>query len=119
LLFVDIASPQTIANLRNDPRIEINSVDFIRRRGYRFAGTAQVLESGPIYDWGRAWLLKHHGPEYPTNHVVLIKLQSAEPLMSPVYTFGGRKEEVRSIYRQILWVNSNRGRKCCSIGSFL
>jgi hypothetical protein len=52
LLFVDIASPQAIANLRNDPRIEINSVDFIRRRGYRFAGTAQVLESGPIYDWG-------------------------------------------------------------------
>jgi Pyridoxamine 5'-phosphate oxidase len=39
LLFVDIASPQTIANLRNDPRIEINSVDFIRRRGYRFAGS--------------------------------------------------------------------------------
>ena len=102
LLFVDIASPQTIANLRNDPRIEINSVDFIRWRGYRFAGTAQVLESGhPIYDWGRPWLLKHHGPEYPTNHVVLIKLQSAEPLMSPVYTFGGRKEEVRSTYRQI------------------
>jgi uncharacterized protein len=94
LLFVDMASPQTIANLRNDPRIEINSVDFIRRRGYRFAGTAQVLESGhPIYDWGRDWLLKHHGPEYPTNHVVLIKLQSAEPLLSPAYTFGGRKEE--------------------------
>ena len=41
----------------DDPRIEINSVDFIRRRGYRFAGTAQVLESGhPIYAWGRAWL---------------------------------------------------------------
>ena len=116
LLFVDIASPQTIANLRNDPRIEINSVDFIRRRGYRFAGTAQVLETGhPIYEWGRAWLLKHHGPEYPTNHVVLIKLQSAEPLMSPVYTFGGRKEEeVRSTYRQIYGIDSNQGRKCCS-----
>jgi hypothetical protein len=113
LLFVDIASPQTIANLRNDPRIEINSVDFIRRRGYRFAGTAQVLESGhPIYDWGRAWLLEHHGPEYPTNHVVLIKLQSAEPLMSPVYTFGDRKEEeVRATYRQIYGLISNRGRK--------
>jgi uncharacterized protein len=103
LLFVDMASPQTIANLRNDPRIEINSVDFLRRRGYRFAGTAQVLESGhPIYDWGRDWLLKHHGPEYPTNHVVLIKLQSAEPLMSPAYTFGGRKEEeLRATYRKI------------------
>ncbi len=56
----------------------------------------------PIYDWGRDWLLKHHGPEYPTNHVVLIKLQSAEPLMSPAYTFGGRKEEeLRATYRKI------------------
>ena len=122
LLFVDIASPQTIANLRNDPRIEINSVDFIRRRGYRFAGTAQVLETGhPIYEWGRAWLLKHHGPEYPTNHVVLIKLQSAEPLMSPVYTFGGRKEdEVRSTYRQIYGLIPTRDENAAPvIGSFL
>jgi uncharacterized protein len=103
LIFVDIASPQTIANLQNDSRIEINSVDFILRRGYRFAGTAQVLESGnPIYDWGKAWLLDHHGPEYPANHVVLIKLRSAVPLMSPAYTFGGRKEEeVRATYREI------------------
>jgi uncharacterized protein len=122
LLFVDIASPQTIANLRNDPRIEINSVDFIRRRGYRFAGTAQVLEFGhPIYDWGRAWLLKHHGPQYPTNHVVLIKLQSTEPLMSPVYTFGGRKEEeVRSTYRQIYGLIPTRDENAAPvIGSFL
>jgi hypothetical protein len=106
---------------RNDPRIEINSVDFIRRRGYRFAGTAQVLESGPIYDWGRAWLLKHHGPEYPTNHVVLIKLHSAEPLMSPVYTFGGRKEEeVRSTYRQIYGLIPTGDENAAPvIGSFL
>ncbi len=56
----------------------------------------------PIYDWGQAWLLKHHGPEYPTNHVVLIKLQSVEPLLSPAYTFGGRKEEeLRATYRKI------------------
>jgi hypothetical protein len=71
--------------------------------GIALQGRLRWLETGhPIYEWGRAWLLKYHGPEYPTNHVVLIKLQSAEPLMSPAYTFGGRKEdEVRSTYRQI------------------
>ena len=75
----------------------------------------------PIYDWGQAWLLKHHGPEYPTNHVVLIKLQSAEPLMSPVYTFGGRKEEeVRSTYRQIYGLIPTGDENAAPvIGSFL
>src|SRR6266478_894582 len=52
--------------------------------GIALQGRLKCLKSGhPIYDWGRAWLLKHHGPEYPTNHVVLIKLQSAKPLMWP------------------------------------
>src|SRR5258707_11333584 len=43
LLFVDMASPQTIANLRNDPRFEINSVDFLRRRGYPLQGRHKCL----------------------------------------------------------------------------
>jgi hypothetical protein len=65
--------------------------------------------------------LKHHGPEYPTNHVVLIKLQSAEPLKSPVYTFGGRKEEeVRSTYRQIYGLIPTGDENAAPvIGSFL
>jgi uncharacterized protein len=43
LLFVDMASPQTIANLRNDPRIEINSVDFLRRVGIALQGRHKCL----------------------------------------------------------------------------
>src|SRR5258708_31757493 len=46
LVFADIASPATVENLRGDPRIEINCVDCWRRRGYRFKGTAQVIEPG-------------------------------------------------------------------------
>ena len=90
-----------------------------RHLGKRDAGLRRNREKG--YDWGRAWLLKHHGPEYPTNHVVLIKLQSAEPLMSPVYTFGGRKEEeVRSTYRQIYGLIPTRDENAAPvIGGFL
>jgi hypothetical protein len=46
LAFADLRSPQTIANLRHDPRVEINVVDPVRRAGYRFAGTATVLGEG-------------------------------------------------------------------------
>jgi predicted pyridoxine 5'-phosphate oxidase superfamily flavin-nucleotide-binding protein len=42
LYFADIASPQTIENLRSNPNIEVNFVDVIGRRGYRFKGTAEI-----------------------------------------------------------------------------
>ena len=50
LFFLDIASPGTRANLRANPFIEINVVDQLSRRGYRFFGTAAIHESGDVYE---------------------------------------------------------------------
>jgi predicted pyridoxine 5'-phosphate oxidase superfamily flavin-nucleotide-binding protein len=43
LVFANIRSPQTIANLRRNPAIEINVVDRMVRKGYRFKGTAMAV----------------------------------------------------------------------------
>src|SRR5688572_31618895 len=43
LIFADIHSPETVANLLNNPSIEINVVDIFLRKGYRFKGFARVL----------------------------------------------------------------------------
>ena len=40
LMFADLASPGTIENLATNPHVEINVVDPIPRKGYRFKGTA-------------------------------------------------------------------------------
>ena len=42
LVFADIRSPNTVRNLRGNPSIEINVVDPIVRKGYRFKGVAAV-----------------------------------------------------------------------------
>src|SRR5437773_7334021 len=42
LLFADIASPGTVANLTSSPFVEVNVVDPIRRKGYRFKGKGEV-----------------------------------------------------------------------------
>lgn len=44
LAFANIKSPGTIANLHRNPSIEINVVDPFARRGYRFKGTASILD---------------------------------------------------------------------------
>ena len=47
LVFADIASPGTVANLKQNPAIEINIVDPMIRKGYRFKGTAEIVPPGP------------------------------------------------------------------------
>ena len=44
--FGEIRSPGTIRNLRVNPRVEVNFVDPFVRKGYRFAGTATIVERG-------------------------------------------------------------------------
>ena len=46
LVFADIASPNTSANLERNSAVELNVVDPLIRRGYRFAGTADVHRAG-------------------------------------------------------------------------
>ncbi|MFI6790055.1 pyridoxamine 5'-phosphate oxidase family protein [Nonomuraea sp. NPDC050383] len=94
IAFMDIASPTTVANLEHDPRIEINSIDFFRRRGYRFKGTAEFRDPGdPVYEWLHLWLLNLNGPGYPAHRVILVHVESALPILSPAYTFGGAAED--------------------------
>jgi uncharacterized protein len=93
LVFMDINSPVTLANLRRDPRIEINSIDVFRRRGYRFKGRAEIVPPGhPAYEWLNAWLLEVNGPGYPANEAVLVHVERVLPVLSPAYTFGGASE---------------------------
>src|SRR4029077_1751472 len=50
LMFADIRSPRTVSNLRLNPAVEINVVDPILRKGYRFKGTATVLSEGELFE---------------------------------------------------------------------
>lgn len=95
LVFMNMASPTTVANLRRDPRLEVNVVDFLRRRGYRFKGTAEIRGAGdPAYERSRQWVLETHGkPVYPCHEAVLIRVERALPVDSPAYTFGHANED--------------------------
>ena len=50
LVFADIRSPGTVRNLQHNPAIEVNVVDPIVRKGYRFKGTGCVLHEGELFD---------------------------------------------------------------------
>src|SRR6266700_8310430 len=50
LIFADICSPGTIANVQRQPIVEINVVDPVARKGYRFKGPATIYQEGPFFE---------------------------------------------------------------------
>jgi uncharacterized protein len=94
IAFGEIRSPGTIRNLRDNPRIEVNFVDPFVRKGYRFGGTASVVERG---DSTFELLLGHfRGALAPRiRAIVTITVTKALPLTSPAYDDGKTEPELR------------------------
>lgn len=95
LVFANIRSAGTLANLRNNPGVEVNVVDPFVRKGYRFKGAAAILDSGPLYDRAREFYKQRGSPIDLIREIVLIHVASAQPIDSPAYDLGMTEEEVR------------------------
>jgi predicted pyridoxine 5'-phosphate oxidase superfamily flavin-nucleotide-binding protein len=96
LMFADIASPGTVENLAANPNVEVNVVDPIVRKGYRFKGTAVAYTSGDMFDQGLA-LLRERGSTTKRERIrsiVVIEVTDAAPLVSPAYDDGASEETV-------------------------
>ena len=87
LVFADIRSPGTISNLRTNPNVELNVVDHFVRKGYRFKGTARVLDSGLDFDRHLEFFSKRGVFDAPKRirAIVIIHVDQVRPLISPGY----------------------------------
>ena len=88
IVFADIRSPATVSNLRRNPSTEINVVDPMVRKGYRFKGVERILDfyrTERNLDEGRTRI----------RSFVLVKINEAMPLISPAYDQGLTEDQVR------------------------
>jgi predicted pyridoxine 5'-phosphate oxidase superfamily flavin-nucleotide-binding protein len=99
LIFADIRSPRTIANLKHNPAIEVNVVDPMVRKGYRFKGVATILSEGPLFEQILGFY-RDNGSTSPIRSIVLIKVERALPVISPAYDNGATEVEVRERWRR-------------------
>ena len=99
LVFADIKSPQTMANLEKNPSLEINVVDPIARKGFRFKGTGTILSSGQEYDKIISYY-SNIGIKSKIGRVVLIKVSSVNNVTSPLYDLGYTEEEIKKRWKE-------------------
>jgi predicted pyridoxine 5'-phosphate oxidase superfamily flavin-nucleotide-binding protein len=96
LVFAHLHSAQTVANIEaGNVVVEINVVDPIARKGYRFKGPATVHRQGPVYESGLRFYHERSGLESKRiGAIVLVKVEQAAPLTSPAYDDGTTEDEV-------------------------
>jgi hypothetical protein len=96
LVFANIRSPGTLANLRQNASVEINVVDPFVRKGYRFKGVATILETGTAYDNVIAFYKQRGSMVSVFHEVVLVRVKTAQPIDSPAYDLGMTESEIRA-----------------------
>ena len=102
LMFADVASPQTVANLASNPSVEVNVVDPIVRKGYRFKGHAVVYTSGDAFEEAIA-VLRERGFTTKRERIrsmVIIEVTDAAPLISPAYDDGTSEDVIAARWLQ-------------------
>jgi predicted pyridoxine 5'-phosphate oxidase superfamily flavin-nucleotide-binding protein len=103
LMFADIRSPQSVQNIERNPSVEINVVDPLVRKGYRFKGQGVVHRSDELFQRGCQMYREAGASNEVTDKirgVVLIRVERALPLTSPAYDRGGTEEQVKDRWRR-------------------
>ena len=100
LFFLDIASPHTRANLERNPKIELNVVEHLSRRGYRFFGTATLHRDDDVAREAMRRVFAEERAPYPVNCVVLVAVERMDSLVSPGYLHVSSEREMRDSWRR-------------------
>src|SRR6476646_1729036 len=103
LFFADVRSPQTVANIRRGSLVEVNVVDPLVRKGYRFKGPAAVHERGTSRFAEGVERLRETGSTLAdrVRAIVVVEVREARAIVSPAYDDGTVTEgEVVRIFRK-------------------
>jgi uncharacterized protein len=113
LVFADVRSPGTVRNLRSNPSIEINVVDQLVRKGYRFKGTGTVYTDGEVFERGLQFY-EARGTVRARERIhgiVIIAVERALAVISPAYDIGSTEEELRERYLSSLTASATGPRE--------
>jgi predicted pyridoxine 5'-phosphate oxidase superfamily flavin-nucleotide-binding protein len=100
LVFLDLRSPGTVRNLASNPSMEINVVDPLRRKGYRFKGQARLLTEGDLFEDIVAFYVRERAIDRERiRGAVLMRVERLAPLTSPIYDLGASEDEVVAYWR--------------------
>jgi predicted pyridoxine 5'-phosphate oxidase superfamily flavin-nucleotide-binding protein len=99
LFFLDLASPGTRGNLQARPWLELNVVEQLSSRGYRFFGPVTLHVDDAVFEEATRRVRGEAKTSLPAASVVLLALERAAPLVSPGYWRVPDESTMRALWR--------------------
>jgi predicted pyridoxine 5'-phosphate oxidase superfamily flavin-nucleotide-binding protein len=97
VVVADIASANSVANIRRHPKVCVSFIDVFRQRGFRITGAAAIISPQDVgFAEAAAGLLERAGPDFPVRNVISIAIGRVSRIWAPSYSlFPERTEEER------------------------
>lgn len=86
VLVANIASPNTVRNIRSNPRVCLSFVDVFVQKGYKLRGSAEVVAAGEArYNELSPPLATITQGSFKIHSIIVIRVSVAEAILAPSY----------------------------------
>ena len=98
IIVANIASPQTVKNIKNNPNVCMSFIDIFVQKGYQIKGKATIIDnSNPEFIRMEKMLLKITKGKYPFKTITSISVDSIKTIMAPSYLLYPETTEAEQI----------------------
>lgn len=98
IIVANIASPQTIKNIKENENVCISFLDILVQKGFQLKGTAKLIDSADSdYLEMEKVLLKMTEGKFPFKTIIKITVQKVKPILAPRYIFYPETTEAEQI----------------------
>lgn len=86
ILVANIASPGTVHNIRENPKVSVSFVDVFVQKGFQLKGKAELVsESDLDFDALSVPILKITKGKFPFGPIIRIKVREVKQILAPSY----------------------------------
>ncbi len=86
IIIANIASPQSVKNIKENPQICLSFMDVFTQKGYQLKGIAEIITSNqPDYQGMKKALEKLTKGKFPFSSITKISVLKSKPIIAPSY----------------------------------
>ena len=86
IIIANIASPQSIRNIRENPQVCVSFIDILVQKGVQIKGRADIVKkTEAAFPEMEKVLLKMTGGKFPFSSIISISIEKVKPILAPKY----------------------------------
>lgn len=86
IIIANIASPQSVRNIKTNPKVCVSFIEIFIQKGFQIKGTASIAtKMAKDYEAMEAKLLEMTAGKFPFHTITSIEIDTVKPIIAPKY----------------------------------